>query len=101
MQNMMSNQTTDPTTKHGMLSGVNLKLGLFTKQNRSRGPSPPHSMMLLLIGCMKILFLILAALLKNNTPTFSATRANQSILFCCPGQEIVHLSKFKFFASPF
>jgi hypothetical protein len=50
---------------------------------------------------MEILFLILATLLKNNTPTFSAPRANQSILFCCPGQEIVHLSKFKFFISPF
>jgi hypothetical protein len=41
MQNMMSNQTTDPTTKHGMLSGVNMKLRLFTKKNRSRGPPSP------------------------------------------------------------
>jgi len=57
MQNMMSNQNTDPTTKYGILSGMNMKLVLYKKKNSSRGPSPPpsplHSMMLLLIGCME------------------------------------------------
>jgi hypothetical protein len=55
---MMSNQNTDPTTKYGILSGVNMKLVLYKKKNNSRGPFPPllpplHSMMLLLIGCME------------------------------------------------
>jgi len=91
-KNMMSNQNTDPTTKHGILSGMNMKL-----KKRSQWPSHPlpHSMMLLLIGCMEILFLIiLAALLMNNQhPTFSAPRANQSILFCLFGC-VVWVKKF-------
>ncbi len=41
MQNMMSNQNTDPTTKHGVLSGVNMKLVLFRKKKNTFLEAPP------------------------------------------------------------